>query len=100
MLSDEALEEHKEFYSSKNRECTYHQIEKNLHKMVNSSKSTDQVLWLVVLLQLIDKSIMFLKNNAKFDSSNIDDYDQPLIPGATKIESTYFKHAVKLLETY
>ena len=31
-LSDEALTEHKEFYSKKNKECTCHQNEKNCTK--------------------------------------------------------------------
>ena len=43
---------------------------------------------------------MFLNENTKFDPSKIEEYNQPLLPGATKIEAKYLKHAVKLLETY
>ena len=100
MLSDEALDEYKEFCSNKNKECTYHQMEKNLRKIANSSKATDQVLRLVAPIQLIDKAIMFLNENTKFDPSKIEEHNQPLLPGATKIEAKYLKHAAKLLETY
>ena len=99
VLNDEAFIECKEFYGKKNKECTYHQSENNLHKIENSSKSTEQVLRLVAPLQLIDKSFIFLKNNKDFDPSNIDQCEQPLLPNATTIEAKYFRHAVKLLET-
>ena len=88
-LSDDALEECKEFCSKKNRECTCHQNERNLQKIANSSKSTDLVLWLVVQLQLVDESTIFLKNNKDLDRSKIVDHEQPLIPDAAKIEEIF-----------
>ena len=45
-------------------------------------------------------SIIFIKNDEDFDPSKMGQYEQPLLPNAAKTEQTYFKHSMKLLETF
>ena len=85
-FSEEGHKMHEKFFDEKSCECESLCSEKKSHLVASASESRDMVLRLCPILQIIEMAIDFLTQNTTFEQSNIETFDQPLLPNAAIIK--------------
>ena len=72
-------------------------MRKKCYKASNSSKSVDLVMRVAPILQAIEMAADFIENNPLFAASKLEEFLQPLLPGANVVREEFVAALIRLI---
>ena len=88
------------FFDLNNNQCKICTKENEAHIVSNFFKESWFSLRIALLLQVVEMSLFFAKDNPGLTLSKIEDYQQPLLLGSTKIQEKHVSAAIQLIEIH